>query len=149
VRGVSSVVERSSSDLCISLSERWESSSKRFREVNGDKVPDWDTSSVKWVHFLFLIVCHVWWGRVAGLRSRGPCDWGGGVIERARRWGDWGECKGGERERVIGGEVVTRGLTFDGESMEPDARGELCVDDVVAELECRWGAMRGGDRGLG
>ena len=116
--------------------------------MNGDEAPGWDVSSVKWVHFLFLTVCHVWWGGVTRLGPRGPFDWGGGVIERARRWGDWEEGRGGDRERVSDGEGVTWGLTFDGEAAEPDAIGELSFNDV-AELECRWGAMRGGDRSRG
>ena len=49
----------SSSDLCISLSDMRESSSNRFRKVNGDEPPGWDVSGVKWVHFLFLTVCNV------------------------------------------------------------------------------------------
>ena len=68
----------SSSDLCVSLSEMRESSLNRFREVNGDEAPGWDVSVVKWVHFLFLIVCHVWWGGFAGSEPRGPFGWGGG-----------------------------------------------------------------------
>ena len=82
----------------------------------------------------------------------GPFGWGGGVIERARRCGDWEEGGGGDRERVSGGKGVTWGLTFDGEAVEPGAIGELSCDDDdddVAEPECRWGAMRGGDRSPG
>jgi hypothetical protein len=61
------VAGRSSSDLCIS-SERWESSSNRFREVNGDEALGWDVSGVKWGH------CHVCWGGGLGPVLRGPCD---------------------------------------------------------------------------
>ena len=70
-------------------------------------------------------------------------------MERARRWGEWEEGGSGDRERVSGGKGVTWGLTFDGEAVEPGAIGELSCDDDVAEPECRWGAMRGGDRSPG
>ena len=46
---------------------------------------------------------------------------------------------------MSGGKGDTWGLTFDGEAVEPGAIGELSCDDDVAEPECRWGAMRGGD----
>ena len=60
-----------------------------------------------------------------------------------------GRRRGGDRERVSGGKGVTCGLTLDGEAVEPGAIGELSCDDDVAEPECRWGAMRGGDRSPG
>jgi hypothetical protein len=41
------------------------------------------------------------------------------------------------------------GLTFDGEAAEPGAIKELPCNDGVAEPECWWGAMRGGDRSRG
>jgi hypothetical protein len=76
-------------------------------------------------------------------------DWGGGVIESARRWEDWEEGRGGDREQVGGGKSVKCGLTSDGEAAEPGAIGELSGGDETAELQCWWGAMRGGDRTRG
>jgi len=148
-RGLSAVAGRSSSDLRISSSERWDSSSNRFREVNGDRAPGWGVSGVKWVHFLFLIVCKVWWGGVAGPGPRVPFDWGGDVMERARCWGGWERGGDGDRERSSGGKEAKWGLTFDGEAVGPSAIEELSFVVEAAEPECWWGARRGGDRSRG
>jgi hypothetical protein len=80
----------------------------------------------------------------------GPFDWGGGTIERARRYGDWEESGGGDREQVSGGKGVGWGLTFDCEAVEPGVIGEISFDDGAAgEPECWWDTMRGGDRSRG
>ena len=146
-RDVPAVAARSSSSLCMSSSEIWESSSNRFREVKEDEAPSWDVTGVKWVRFLFLTVCHVSWGGIARPEFRGLFDWGGGVMERARRWGVWEEGGGGVHELVSGVGGVIWGLTLDGRLAKPGVEvGKSCSDGAV-KLESWWGVMCDGERG--
>ena len=131
----------------MSSSERWESSSNRFREVKEDEAPSWDVTGVKWARFLFLTVFHVWWGGIDGSEFRGPFDWGGGVMESARRWGVWEESGGGVRELVSGGGGVIWGLTLDGRSAKPGVVFGRSSHDGAVKLETWWGAISDGDRG--
>ena len=148
-RGVPAVAWRSSSDLRILSSERWESSSNRFREVNRDGAAGWDVSGVRWVHFLSLIVCQVWWGGVEGPRPSVPFDWGGGVIERARRWGGWERSGDDDHEKSSGDKGAKWGPNFDDEAVGPSAIEELSFVIETAEPECWRGARCGGDRSRG
>ena len=112
----------------------------------GDGAPGWGVSGVKWVHFLFLIVCQVWWEGVGSPGPRDPFDWGGSVIERARWKGGWEIGGDGDRERSSGGKGAKWGLTFDGETVGPSAIEELAFVVEAVEPE-RWrGARIGGDR---
>ena len=116
VRKVPAVAGRSSWSLCMSSSERWEGSSNRFREVKEDEASSWDVTGVKWVRFLFLTICHVWWGGIARPEFRGPFDWDGGVMKRHDDEGFGKRAEAGVASWSAGGGGVIWGLTLDGRS---------------------------------